>query len=406
MPAFLKVYGLIILTYVCCALIYAFTILEWDMGKFSIFFAAKYLQVLFVLYLVAKIPLDEKSKEILHSLLILIGVFTAVYCIPEYLNPIHTVEIMPGEYVTVESGILVGPFSGAAYFSLALYSPLYSVLALSRLCETRRITSAIFFLCLAMFIAWPAMFSGSRSGVAYIAMSSLFLFLFSLILSRTNSSIIKRLLYVVVGLIAIGGVVYLSFGVQNKTAERITKFEKTRNSTASRLGIFKDFGNYKYKYEDFLPFIGAGFGVAPIVESTGKDRYRVGYGFHNAFLANYEQGGVLPCVLFLVFLWMCLKSLIRSAKAKNVSRASFATAILAYFMASLLVSLVGVAPWFGTDGAFFVSLILIAARRESQDDHSDTSTNGLTSREQLSESPLQVSVWLSHLRHVTLSVPV
>ena len=359
-PRFFKVYCAIIISFSISALIYAVGILPWSVaGKYSLFFAARDWQALLLLYMAIQIPLEPNDKKKLLCLIVGMGVFTTAYCIPEYLNPMTSVQVRDDLTVGVTEGILVGPFGGAAYFKVAMYSSLYFIVTMSLAVSAGKAAKRQLLFTLAGFLALPVLFSGSRSGVAFLVVSMV-AFGFLYVRSRVSWSANRIFALTFICMLLLGGARFMK-KVDSVTLRRLSTLEESENSIASRLSLVTRFAEKEYVYQAYVPLIGAGYGVAPVEESISSERYRIGYGFHQTFLKNYEQGGIVPFVLFFVFLWYCFKSVVQSTKTANPLDACFAMAILAFFFANLVNSFVGNSMWYGVSGAFFLYLIHLAS---------------------------------------------
>ena len=153
------------------------------------------------------------------------------------------------------------------------------------------------------------------------------------------------------------------------TFKRLSTFQGTDNSLEARLLKFTEFKLASYMWNGApVPFIGAGFYVAPVYDS-GFAKYRVGYGFHNAYLFAFEQGGAAALVLFIAFLISCWQYLGRARRSLSGAAVDFVNAITAVFVATLVIAMVGHGFWFGSTMHFsfyLLTLYLIAGRIPDQ----------------------------------------
>jgi hypothetical protein len=338
-------------------------VLDWNVGKYSLFFAIKGLLNLLVLIIVGSIYLNAHQKKMLHKLIILLGVFVSLYCIPEYLNPFRSIEIKPGLTVPVPEGIIIGPFSDSTYFTVSIYSTLSAMFTLSYAAYVKGIVRKAGILAIALFIAFPALYSGSRSGIVYIlisvcAMTYIYIF------HHKGDFALKtfKLLSIVFAAIVVLTLAKVdNFSMRNKTLDRFYEYEEGSNSVENRINIYRDFFNYDYVYSDYMPVIGVGYGVAPINTSSGA-KYRIGYGFHNSYFKNLEQGGIVAFTLFFVFLYRIYKELKKRIHSSLLVERSLSMAALSFFFAALVVSWVGVGPWYSGVGIFYLTLVLISVK--------------------------------------------
>jgi len=119
----------------------------------------------------------------------------------------------------------------------------------------------------------------------------------------------------------------------------------------------RTFENYSADSETIL-LVGAGFYVAPVYVD-GHEKYRVGYGFHNAYLFALEQSGIIGFVLFLIFLFSMGTYLVRARRRNFGYEGDFGNATLAIFLAMLVIGWIGLGFWLGFTGFLPVYLILI-----------------------------------------------
>jgi len=356
-------WALIVTIFVFCALIYAIALLPFQYGAYSLFFAAKYLEGLIVIYMALKIPLSQEQKVKVIWTIAIGGVYVATFSIYQYFTTTvgGTIEIAPGKFVRYFSKILTGPLS-YSYFHLAQFSSLCAIVTLS-LVETVRGTAKRWgVVVLAGFVSWPLFFSGSRTGLALLAFSTAFGFL---LLRGAKSYFLGLLL--VIGVVLIVAPISTNMEMLNESAtfSRLSGSEGSHNSIENRLTSVFRLNLDNYKWSTLMPLIGGGFYVAPTIEGS-YERYRVGYGFHNTYLFAFEQGGILAAIVFLYFLYAIIRKLNRVRKVGAAADRAFAIAALSYMLASLPIYLAGQIFWMGFESghfnAFLLIVLLIASR--------------------------------------------
>ena len=354
-----------------CAIVWAITVLPWEYGIHSLWRAAKYIEGLLAIYMATQIPLDARRKHILHGVLVFGGVFVAVYCIPEYVRGATSVIIREDLEVNITEGTLVGPF-GASYFQLAQTSALFFACAVTYFASPRLGLANILGTAIVAFLAWPALMSGSRTGLGLILITTATLAIF-------DKSTRKMFLIVFVVLIPITAAFVDLDRVSNfvetgATLQRFEGFEleDSDNSIAERIRVVMDFSSYMAG--DLLPLIGGGFYVAPVKREgfhfapliSGGELYdcRIDFGIHSIYLFPLEQAGVIGLVLFLKFIIEILRSLWKSRSQDEPANLPLSNALFAYFVATLIVGVGGHNFWQGFDSGNFntllITLLLIA----------------------------------------------
>jgi len=359
LPSVFRLWTAIVAVFCFCALVWAVGILPWEYGKYSLYFAAVYVEGLIGIYIAISIPLDQRQKRIIHYLTVAGGVFVAVYCIPEYLAGGASVVLASGEELDFGKGAFIGPL-GYGYYHLAMFSGMSCILALALVPQLKSKLQKALMGAIAAFVAWPAFFCGSRTGLLYTGVGVGALILLSRQTRRWT------LPFAVVAALAISVVVPNVFErvfSESTTFNRLEGFEGSDNGMKARMLKFSDFTLQEYMWHGALvPFIGAGFYVAPTFQS-GTPSYRVGYGYHNAYLFAFEQGGVAAFVLLIAFLISCWRYLARARRLFTGPGEFFVNALMAVFVATLVVAMVGHGFWFGSTMHFsfyLLTLYLIA----------------------------------------------
>lgn len=364
-PHLFRNWAMIVSVFCLCAIIWAIFILPWEYGKFSVFFALKYLEGLIAIYISLRIPLDSHQKQTIHYFISVGGIFVAIYTIYQFNYGSNIIEIVPGKFVRTTLGSVTGPL-GYAYFHIAQFSSLAFIMTLGLITYTRNKIIKIIYSVLAIFVAWPLFYSGSRTGLGLIAIS----FPIVLLLNRKLRGSMA-IVILCIFLLILGTGINVSKSIHNSTALTIQRFlgieqTKSPNRLISRLTLPKRFTIEQYRWKGLsVPLIGAGFYVAPVY-TGGWERYRVGYGIHNAYLFALEQGGLFAFILFIVFVIRLLKNLNKMRNAEDLTDSTFAVGMFAFFIALLLAGMAGLVFWMGVGTVHFnvylVLLLLMACR--------------------------------------------
>lgn len=346
----------IVTIFVCCAIIYAAVLLPFEYGKFSLFFAAKYIEGLLAIYIAVRIPLSQQQKRKVMWSIAIGGTYVAAYSIYQYHTPTagQMVEIAPGKFVSYYTNILTGPL-GYSYFHIAQFSSLAAIVTLALIETVNGIAMRGGIVALTGFVSWPLLFSGSRTGLALLVLS---LSAGVLLLRGARSRVIILLVAIGSALTVVTGVTNLTMLEESTTFSRLVESEGSGNSIENRLASIFWFDLDKYKWGAVMPLIGAGFYVAPTIDGNSEN-YRVGYGFHNTYLFALEQGGILALAAFFYFLYKTIRNLNLVRKVGAASDHAFAIAALSYILASLPLYLAGQIFWMGFGTGHFNALILI-----------------------------------------------
>lgn len=349
--------------YCICGALYYVIVPEPDVANFCLYFAARYLQGLIVLVCALKVPLNEKRVRVLIALVIAGGVFVALYCIPEYLLSgsveIKQREISGGKIVRAAAGTLFGPLS-PSYFHVGTFSTLSFAVALAAASRVRNGMLRWSSVAASAFVAWPAVFCGSRAALFGVVIVSIWMCLTT---PKARAPILTALL-LAASWFTVG---HLWTNVedlagQSLTVRRMFELESSREeegySTEQRVLFVLDFTTSEYVYGAALPWVGAGFYVAPV--GSGSDRlYRVGFGAHNMYLFPLEQGGILAAVLFLLFLRAAWVGLGTAVRFEQNERRTLAVGVRAFFCAMLLMGLGGQIFWYMNEAQNMSQYILV-----------------------------------------------
>jgi len=120
----------------------------------------------------------------------------------------------------------------------------------------------------------------------------------------------------------------------------------------------------RYRWQSWrLPFFGGGFYAVPYFKN-GELYYQRGFGFHNAYFFAFEQGGILAFLLFMAFLIVAFRDLVRMVKHGMPEDRAFALGMLVFMIAFLPILWGGQVFWrgFGTENcnAYIVLLLVLA----------------------------------------------
>jgi hypothetical protein len=355
LPPVFRRWAYLVAWYVVCALVWTVLWLPWEgVAWYTVFFAGRYVQGLFAIYLAASMPLDARQKRILHYLAVAGGVFVALYAIPEYLAGGSLRPLTDQKELLFREGSLFSSL-GTTYFHVAAFSTVSCAIAMSLAACTKQPLFRWLAFAVALFCAWPAVFCGSRAGLLGAALVVVFSFLFIREL-RTKA-------------IALALVVFLAFSlglIRQSTIERLqesslsltrlSELEESESpySIAGRSWILRRQGFdilapvTQYEWQGWRwPVFGAGFYVAPVIRD-GELFYRIGYGIHNVYAFSLEQGGVPGLVLFLLFLVACLRELWRMSKRPASEDRAFALGMWVFLLALLPIAWGGEVFWQGS----------------------------------------------------------
>lgn len=375
-PKFFRIWAWIVVLFALFALAWQVW-LPWYWGKYSLWFAFKYLQGLFIVHLFLRIPLAEDQKRKLWTCTIIGGMIVALYAVPEYLRGGSSGELQlvsgTDNITYLQTGTLLSCL-GRLYFHVAMFSALASVMALAR-CHTATSSQArVGTFLLGIFISWPAFFSGCRTGAIATLIGWMSLALQSS--ARAKIVIILLLAFFLAPLVLLGTSVLPLEAVTNvsPTLKRFIGAEAKggQDTVAARLGLLT-FPFELYSWQGWrLPLIGGGFYVVPHTYPDGLIRFRATYGIHNSYLFAFEQGGVVVLLLFLAFLVVLGRSLKNTVRyPANDTDLAFAKGMRAFFHALLFAMIPGQIFWqgFGSENfnGYIILLFVLATKRTTCD---------------------------------------
>jgi len=367
-PTFIRVWAWLVVTFCVCALIW-FPQFPWFYGKFTIFYALKYLEGLLAIYMVARITLTSRQKKILQYMVVIGGMVVALYAIPEYIRggTVRTIVASAGKEITVRKGVLTSSLSKTSYLHVALFSAMASVMTIALFPALKSAISRLACLGLGLFISWPALACGGRAGPVGVIMSWGYLFLVSKGTFKTTTIILMILLVGLSGLYAPRFFSLEYLAEKSLTVQRFIEGEESeeRLSILDRLTAnWYDLSLYRWQGWR-IPFIGGGFYAVPHTLPDGTRHWRLGYGIHNAYLFALEQGGVVAFVLFIAFMVCCWKALSRVRKSDIAADIAFVTGMQAFFFSLLFVAFSGLFWINNATGDFcshLIILLVIAAK--------------------------------------------
>ncbi len=355
-PKLFKIWTKLVIWFTFCAVIWMAWLPWEEAAKFSIFYSLKYLQGVFVVYLVTRIRISSEQKLKLMYCVLLGGIVVALYAIPEYREGATKRDIGGGKVVHRAPGTVFSCL-GPSYGHVGSISPLALCVCLSMLLVSKRCWTL---LVLGAFLAWPSMVCGSRSGLFSIILAYGFGFLF---INRLKAySIVGGAFLVMVlfsGVIEIPSVEKLKDSSRSISRTLETEENATHNTIAGRIFFTDSYDLSLYSWQGArLPIIGGGFYAVPHT-INGQLNYRIAYGVHNGYAFAFEQGGIVALIFLMFFLWYCFRDLRRAQKSKNLVDKAFATAVLMFFIISLLRSLVSNIFWLGNGMEHFSILMLL-----------------------------------------------
>lgn len=334
LPVLFKIWKVMVFWFVLCSFVWVIFWLPWQgVGMFSIFYALRYLQGLLLLYIALSIPISATQKKTIMLAVIGGGVFVAIYAIPEYIRGDTVRYIAGGKAVYHASGTLFSSL-GTSYHHLAGYSSLSFAVALSSLLVIKNKKNKALMIGVAFFVAWPALFSGARSGLLAIGM--IFIMATFYLKSFRVHLFLIFVLFIPLLIIVASKTNISDLGSQSMSMERLTKMGdiKQENEIGARFGI----GNYGldlYEWQGSrLLFFGGGFYVVPH-SINGTTHYRIGYGIHNSYLFPLEQGGVFAFIWFFVLLTVIYKKLNKLRKSPIKVDRAFATGMWMFFITQI-----------------------------------------------------------------------
>jgi hypothetical protein len=365
-PAPFKAWIKIVAVFCTCAVLWA-PFFPWYYAKYTIFFALKYVKGAIAMYIALQIPITQHQKKMLQYMVVAGGIVVALYAVPEYLRggtSRGSLEFAGGEKELVFTPGSLFSCLGYNYFHVAMFSAVSSVMTLALVKTAKTFVSFYTWFFLAMFVAWPAMFCGSRAGIVAVVLSwSFFAFI-------AKAKVKGGIFVVVVTVLLITALTArekfsLSYWEEKSVGlKRLISLEENKDeglgSATQRLHVITPEFWKHYRWQGIrLPVIGGGFYVVPHTDDSGARRYRVGYGVHNSYLFAFEQGGIAALVLFIIFLIASRRGLKDVMKFGNEADSTFAGGMLAFFYALLLVMIPGQVFWHGFEKVNFNSYLVL-----------------------------------------------
>jgi hypothetical protein len=361
----------LVAVFTTCALIWTVWLPLKEIG-YSLFYTVKYLEGLLAMYMVAKIPLTPRQKKIIHGMVIVGGIVVATYAIPQYLGggARRVLVESAGKEAHAREGQLFSCL-GPSYFHVAWFCSLSSVMALVFFQSAKTFFSKLACLGLGLFVAWPAFFSGARSGVAMCLASWITLFILS------KASFKTMVIVFVVGLLIFGAafapkmLTFETLVEKSSSLQRLIGKEEAGSGGTITQRLTMGFRYTKaYAWQGWrLPFIGGAFYVVAVKQEDGSLKFRHAYGIHNMYLFPLEQGGIAAFILFFAFLVQCWKDTNKMRRSHIKEDVTFAVGMQSYFVGMCIVGLVG-GCWLGVSTAnymFYVVILFILASKASID---------------------------------------
>ena len=362
-----KSYLKLVLWFIICTIMgIIFYNFPQKINGYSIFFAAKYLQELFLCFLLIKYLNHHKiNYDKLFKLIIFGGVFVSVYCLFEFQSMgLKIIELTSEVTVTKTKGFIWGPFR-MSYFQIANYSPIVGFITLCY-SITKKGSEKYIYMFISLFIFFPAFVCGSRAAVGLVLILLLVASLIELKFRKFLLFFISLFLLLTIFFPEI--IFNFITNTDNVTVNRINNMGEM-NSQNTILERFNHIFIWFYKIKEyaysglFVPVFGGGFYVAPM-----NGLYRVGFGWHNIYLFAIEQAGVVGLFLFIKF---CKKVLIslrnkRTQLKKYTNEYWFVFAVRVMFISILVIGIFGSHSFWngfstGNFNSFRLTLIILAA---------------------------------------------
>ncbi|MDW2113371.1 hypothetical protein R7035_07580 [Vibrio sp. 1731] len=322
-----------------------------NINSYMFYYLFEYVKGLILLTIFMSIPRQYLDVERIFKAILLGGIITSVYCVYE-IN-FGTSEIVLSDALTIikPEGYVWGPFVGS-YFQIAMYLPLTFIVAVGLYCKTRK----IIYLLASLFLAWPTLYTGSRTHLFMLLFTAAVFFYF------TYRSAGKRVFALCTILILAPVLMLLKPSVSADKFETISRMESLENtsehSIIGRLLLFESFDVSEYDNGDLMPFIGGGFYVAPV-----NGGFRISYGFHNIYVFAFEQSGLVGLLLFILLIYVFLKKNLRYLNyGENDSNYHLILAVFAYMVASFIIGMSGHSFWrgFSTSNLNTLRLLIMA----------------------------------------------
>lgn len=369
----LRTWSYLVAWFSICAVIWAGLWFPFDAaGKFSLFYAAKYIEGLVCIYLLASIPFSSRQKETLHAMIVVGGVVVAGYALFERLSGATTRFVAEGKEIRRAEGTVFGCL-GPTYFHIATFSTTACGMTIAFANKFRSFNLKLFFLLVGLFAGWPALVCGSRTGfgmmMIVLASSLLYMNRSRLAMFMVGAAFCMSILAFV------GSDELVEKAIDySPSIRRVVGFEAGdgRNSFTSRLELgqraFEVFSGDTYSWQGWrLPFFGGGFYAVPQTNGGPVKGYRIGYGFHNAYVFPYEQAGWVGLILSAIFLFSIIRGVWMSMKSNNQTDRQFATGVWCVLVAFLPALWMGQIFWhgFGTENmnTFLVAILVLSTKK-------------------------------------------
>lgn len=341
LPYIFKIWKVIVYWFLFCSLIWTVFWLPFQgVGTFSLFYAMRYAQGLLLLFIALSIPISSQQKKTLIFTVMAGGIFVALYAIPEYIRG-DTMRLLAGGKVVYHAEGSLFSSLGTSYHHLAGFSSLAFAVSLSSLLLVKSKKYKIIVIILSIFIAWPALVSGARSGL--LAVGIIFILSFFYLKIFRNYLILSFLISIPLLILMSTQIPNLSdLSKNSRSIDRLVNMGdiNQENDITERFGV----GNYTldlYEWQGSrILLFGGGFYVVPHTKN-GILHYRIGYGVHNSYLFPLEQGGVIALFLFMILMVYIYKSLQKMKKSIVEVDKAFAIGIFMFFITQIISGFFG-----------------------------------------------------------------
>jgi len=313
-------------------------ILPLTASAFTVYYFWKYVEGWLFIRMMLQCK-DFIKFVFIRKIMICIGVFLSIYSILQYMGWLGT-EVQLTDTVDVHyvEGTILGPYN-STYFALGQMSPLCFLFSCSKVNDETKQLHKVLYALLSIFISFPALFCGSRTALVLIVSS--FVFYYWVIRKMKDLAVLATFGAILILFFSISkGLDFGSFlGENNRTLERAEFLSDNKEQSVKGRSLYflLAFDIDRYDYSSLVPFVGAGFYVAPM-----EGRYRIGYGYHNAYLFSFEQ---LGCMGFLLFICLYYRTIIRSFRYRRYN--PFAALVFAYVLGLVIVGPAGNTFWRG-----------------------------------------------------------
>lgn len=279
--------------FVFSAIVSYMILLPIKYGYFSLFFAGKYIETLFALWIMTGLAWKKEHIEHLLKYFCIGMIFAGTWGLLQFIGIFDSDRYLPdGTKILMKSGIVLATF-GPIYFHAGVMGAIGAGISLS-LFMNRSISKKLF---IPAFIAsvFLASFSGSRAALALVIFIILVL-------------VIKNFKYIAITTVLVSTILLIpgvkTFMQDNSvTVQRIEK-NSVNNTIERRAGAnyFAMMANTISVHGPSLILFGGGFYAVPMPDSQGNMKYRVGYGLHNIHFVTFEQAG-FAAFLVAIYFW-------------------------------------------------------------------------------------------------------